>query len=70
MPQFKEHGAVILATGGYAADFTGDSLLKKHRPEYYDLVSILCHNLGHTDHSLSLPPTVTIALATATRWQC
>jgi flavocytochrome c len=32
-----EHGVVILATGGYAADFTEDSLLKKYRPEYYDL---------------------------------
>ncbi|KIJ08518.1 succinate dehydrogenase [Paxillus involutus ATCC 200175] len=31
------HGPVILATGGYAADFTSDSLLKKHRPEYYEL---------------------------------
>ncbi|KAF9233487.1 Flavocytochrome c [Melanogaster broomeanus] len=31
------YGPVILATGGYAADFTSDSLLKKHRPEYYDL---------------------------------
>jgi succinate dehydrogenase/fumarate reductase flavoprotein subunit len=31
------HGPVILATGGYAADFTEDSLLKKHRPEYYNL---------------------------------
>ncbi len=38
--QYTEHGAVILATGGYAADFTSDSLLKKHRPEYYDLVSL------------------------------
>ncbi|WVQ98035.1 hypothetical protein IAU59_005157 [Kwoniella sp. CBS 9459] len=35
--RFTEQGPVILATGGYAADFTGDSLLKKHRPEYYDL---------------------------------
>ncbi|KAK1921536.1 FAD binding domain-containing protein [Papiliotrema laurentii] len=35
--KYTEHGAVILATGGYAADFTADSLLKKHRPEYYDL---------------------------------
>jgi len=31
------HGPVILATGGYAADFTSDSLLKKHRPELWDL---------------------------------
>ena len=30
-------GPVILATGGYAADFTADSLLKKHRPEYWNL---------------------------------
>ena len=33
----QERGAVILATGGYAADFTQSSLLKKHRPEYYEL---------------------------------
>ncbi|KAG6857766.1 hypothetical protein H0H87_004182 [Tephrocybe sp. NHM501043] len=31
------HGPVILATGGYAADFTQDSLLKKYRPELWDL---------------------------------
>lgn len=30
-------GPVVLATGGYAADFTGDSLLKKYRPEIFDL---------------------------------
>lgn len=30
-------GPVILATGGYAADFTADSLLKKHRPDTFDL---------------------------------
>lgn len=31
------YGPVVLATGGYAADFTEDSLLKKHRPEFYNL---------------------------------
>ncbi|KAL5038776.1 Osmotic growth protein [Batrachochytrium dendrobatidis] len=34
---FKEMGPVILATGGYAADFTNTSLLKKYRPELWDL---------------------------------
>nr|KAF2675569.1 fumarate reductase [Microthyrium microscopicum] len=33
------HGPVVLATGGYAADFTSDSLLKKHRPDVYDLAT-------------------------------
>ncbi|KAJ3017536.1 hypothetical protein HKX48_003502 [Thoreauomyces humboldtii] len=33
---YKEAGPVIIATGGYAADFTDTSLLKKYRPE-------LCH---------------------------
>lgn len=31
------HGPVVLATGGYAADFTSDSLLKKYRPDIYHL---------------------------------
>jgi len=31
------YGPVILSTGGYAADFTEDSLLKKYKPEYYNL---------------------------------
>lgn len=29
----EEYGPVILATGGYGADFSDDSLLKKHRPD-------------------------------------
>lgn len=44
MRQYTEHGTVILATGGYAADFTADSLLKKHRPEYYNLVCPIYHS--------------------------
>ncbi|KAL1993260.1 hypothetical protein VTN49DRAFT_3209 [Thermomyces lanuginosus] len=35
----KADGVVILATGGYAADFTEDSLLKKYRPDTYGLSS-------------------------------
>lgn len=33
------NGPVVLATGGYAADFTETSLLKKHRPDTFDLAS-------------------------------
>jgi succinate dehydrogenase/fumarate reductase flavoprotein subunit len=36
---YTENGPVILATGGYAADFTEDSLLKKHRPDVYNLAT-------------------------------
>jgi succinate dehydrogenase/fumarate reductase flavoprotein subunit len=32
-------GVVVLATGGYAADFTEDSLLKKWRPDTFHLSS-------------------------------
>jgi len=30
---FEEHGPVVIATGGFGADFTADSLLNKHRPD-------------------------------------
>lgn len=33
------NGPVVLATGGYAADFTENSILKKHRPDVYDLAT-------------------------------
>ncbi|KAI8847946.1 FAD binding domain-containing protein [Chytridium lagenaria] len=34
---FDAYGPVVIATGGYAADFSETSLLKKYRPEIYDL---------------------------------
>ncbi|KAK9473777.1 FAD binding domain-containing protein [Dipodascopsis tothii] len=35
----KIYGPVVLATGGYAADFTENSLLKKYRPDVYGLAT-------------------------------
>lgn len=34
---FTEYGVVIIATGGYAADYEPDSLLKKYRPDVFDM---------------------------------
>lgn len=34
---FQEHGPVIIATGGFGADFTSNSLIMKHRPDLKDL---------------------------------
>lgn len=30
---FEEYGKVILTSGGFAADFTSTSLMKKYRPD-------------------------------------
>ena len=38
------YGPVILLTGGYAADFTKNSLIRKYRPDIIDLPST---NGGH-----------------------
>merc|ERR1719382_2406718 len=35
--RFQEHGPVILATGGFGADFSNDSLLAKYRPDLLHL---------------------------------
>merc|ERR1712137_1452508 len=34
---FTDYGAVVICTGGYGADFTEDSLLKKYRPDVLHL---------------------------------
>jgi len=35
--KFQEYGVVVLATGGYAADFAQDGLIRKYRPDVFDL---------------------------------
>lgn len=68
--QYTEMGTVILATGGYAADFTPDSLLKKHRPEYYDLVRYRPLIPWREELRPSQQPTEITVPETDTRWQC
>lgn len=34
---FQAYGPVVIATGGYAADFADNGLIKKHRPDIYHL---------------------------------
>ncbi|KAL1723820.1 FAD binding domain-containing protein [Schizophyllum commune] len=48
------YGPVILATGGYAADFTESSLLKKYRPEYYNLPTTNGDHCTGDGHKLAM----------------
>ena len=48
------YGPVVLATGGYAADFTEDSLLKKHRPEYWNLPTTNGEHCTGDGHKLAM----------------
>ncbi|EIN12076.1 fumarate reductase [Punctularia strigosozonata HHB-11173 SS5] len=50
----KAYGPVVLATGGYAADFTSDSLLKKYRPEYYELPTTNGDHCTGDGHKLAM----------------
>jgi flavocytochrome c len=50
----QAYGPVILATGGYAADFTENSLLKKHRPEFWDLPTTNGEHCTGDGHKLAL----------------
>ncbi|KAI0258174.1 Flavocytochrome c [Gloeopeniophorella convolvens] len=47
-------GPVILATGGYAADFTEDSLIKKYRPELWDLPTTNGEHSTGDGHKLAI----------------
>jgi succinate dehydrogenase/fumarate reductase flavoprotein subunit len=48
------YGPVILATGGYAADFTPDSLLKKYRPELWNLSTTNGEHCTGDGHKLAM----------------
>ncbi|WWC86936.1 uncharacterized protein L201_001816 [Kwoniella dendrophila CBS 6074] len=52
--KFTEQGPVILATGGYAADFTSDSLLKKHTPQFYDLPTTNGNHCTGDGHKMAM----------------
>jgi len=46
--EYNEYGPVVITTGGYGADFSENSLLKKHRP---DLLDFSTSNGAHCDGS-------------------
>ncbi|KII83289.1 hypothetical protein PLICRDRAFT_119559 [Plicaturopsis crispa FD-325 SS-3] len=48
------YGPVVLATGGYASDFTETSLIKKYRPEYYDLPTTNGEHATGDGHKLAI----------------
>jgi flavocytochrome c len=50
----QAYGPIVLATGGYAADFTENSLLKKYRPEYWDLPTTNGEHCTGDGHKLAL----------------
>ncbi|EME79278.1 uncharacterized protein MYCFIDRAFT_212181 [Pseudocercospora fijiensis CIRAD86] len=52
--EYTVNGPVVLATGGYAADFTETSLLKKHRPDTFDLSTT---NGNHATGDVQVHPT-------------
>ena len=47
MAKLQRIWSLILATGGYAADFTENPLLKKYRPDIYNLPTTNSEGDGH-----------------------
>ncbi|BFZ63615.1 Osmotic growth protein [Saitoella coloradoensis] len=56
--QLEERGPVVLATGGYAADFGEDSLLKKFRPDIIDLSTTNGISSTGDGHKMVMDPSI------------